>query len=457
MTKAQTQSPAALGAATVPDPDPADGPEAASVLDDPGGVLVSTAFKEASLKLEIRYNVTAGLDVHKDQTTVCVQFPDRQEIRVFRNVKAENRKMARWLKACGVEAALMESTGVYWKSLHDILRNHDVAVLVVNARHIKRFEGHKTDKMDAERLATLAKLGVIRGSRILPKDVDELRSLARQRQSMVEDMADWRNRTLKALTDSGFGVSQAVTDAFGATGRIIIDGLLEGKAIEEIMAEIEESVGFRRLKTPAAMIIDSLEGTLSECAKIQVRNALMVADTLEELAAETESRIKAALEGMGLGVELMLLQTLPGVSEVAAMTLLLELGCDLSAFRDPSRLASWAGVCPGNNESAGKRASGRTTGGNPYVKRILCEIANAAVRSKCYFKEKFHSLRARRGYKRAIVAIGHKILKIVHRMLTRHQPYEDRLEAYLLEKTARNLPRWRKAIMAYNKAMAAAR
>jgi transposase len=424
--------------------------EDSTTEDDPGGKLISKTIKDMATKLELRHNVTAGIDVHKETLVVCVQWPDKEETRSFRNLKCDSRKLARWLIGCGVEVALMESTGIYWKSPHDILRNHGVVVHVVNARHIKRFEGHKTDKMDASGLATLAKLGIMRPSRVPESLIDELRSMCRLREASVKSETDWKNRTLKLLTAAGFGVSQVATDAFGASGRLVIDGLLDGLGPEAILAKLEEDIGYR-LQASQETLLDAIEGEMSEAVKLQVRLALEACDYHEAMAARFEAEIKERLSLAGYEPELMLLQTLPGVSEVAAMTLLLELGCDVTDFESASRLSSWAGMAPGNNESAGKRKSGRTTGGNRHLKRILCEIANSASRTKCYFKAKYQSLRSRRGHNRAIVAIGHKILRVVYCMLTRTEVYEDRLEDFMLENGRRYKSRWQKKIDEYNK------
>lgn len=330
-------------------------------------------------RLAVRYKVAAGVDVHKMDLVACVQWEDHEEIRTFRNIKGGSKAMARWFRECGVEVAIMESTGVYWRSPFDILRNHGVNVKVVNARHIKRFEGHKTDAMDASGLATLAKLDVLKSSRILDREVEGLREIGRHRLKVMQEIGDWKNRALKTLTAAGFGVGRVVTDAFGATGRIIIDGLLDGLGPDGILSGIDARIGYR-LKAGRADLVEALEGEMSEWLKSLIRANLKTIDSLAAMAAELEALIEAGLEEMKFGPELRLLQTLPGVSKVAAMTLLLELGLDLSDFKNSSRLASWAGMCPGNNESGGKRMSGKTTGGNRYLKRILCEIANAAVR-----------------------------------------------------------------------------
>lgn len=430
------------------------GEAVAAPTDAFGGVIESRSQFDMDSRLSLRHNITAGLDVHKLQITVTVLWPDRAETRTYRNMKCDNKKLARWLSHCGVELAIMESTSIFWRSSHDHLRNHGVNVIVVNARHIKRFEGNKTDALDSKDLATLAKLDIMKASRIPDTEIDELRSMCRIRQNYVENLGDWKNRVVKLLTWAGFGVTQVVTDAFGTTGRIIIQGLLDGLDVDAILERIDKIVGYR-LKAPREMLVEALEGKLTDVLKEQLTDMLDTIDHHIEKLASIDDRLEEHLVARGHGPELALLQTIPGVSKTAATTLLLELGCDVTDFASASKLASWAGMCPGNNESAGKRLSGRTTGGNRYIKRILCEIANAAVKAKCYYKEKFSTLRPRRGYRRAIVAIGHKILKTAYLMLINHEPYRDKSFDHQMEVTKRNMARWEKNIIRFKQTQAA--
>ncbi|MDR1872989.1 MAG: transposase [Deltaproteobacteria bacterium] len=197
-------------------------------------------------KLEVIYNVTVGIDVHKTNLVVCVSWPDKCEVRTYPNMKCHSKQLAIWLNECGVEFVVMESTGIFWRSPFDILRNNGVNVVIVNPKHLNREKGHKTDIEDACWLATLAKLNnVLKSSRIPAKNIEELRARCRNRQKFMEDQTNWKNRILKSLTSSGFGVSQVVTDPFGKTGRAIIDGLTLDLSPMTILMLIEDQMGYR--------------------------------------------------------------------------------------------------------------------------------------------------------------------------------------------------------------------
>jgi transposase len=239
--------------------------------------------------------------------------------------------------------------------------------------------------------------------------LDELRELARLRQGRVEAATRYKNQVNKLLTKAGFNLSQVVSDVFGATGMLVITELMNGTSPQLILDRIERAVGYR-LKAPREKLIDALDGNMSDLLRFTIRVELSSYHFTKNLIETIEFELEQKIIELGHEQDIDILETIPGVSHVAAMILLVELGCDISDFRSSKVLASWAGMCPGNNESAGKRKSGRTTHGNIYIKRILCEIANAAVRAKCYFREKYQNLFSRRGRKKSIVAIGNKIL-----------------------------------------------
>jgi transposase len=403
------------------------------------------------------FHTVAGLDVHKAQITVCVlgigQDPKAFEIREFGTYKKNLRELSDWLLSHNVELAVMESTGILWRSPFHILQNSGLNVILANSRKVKNVPGHKTDIEDARWLAILARAGLVPSSRILPADLDELRELARLRQGRVEDMTRIKNQINKLLTKAGFNLSQVVTDVFGSTGLIAINGLLDGEAPETILNRIECSLGYR-LKAPRERLLDALEGTMSELLRFSIDMELSLYHHNKKWIENVERELERKLIKLGHESKLDILETIPGVSRIAAMILLVELGCDITDFRSGKVLASWAGMCPGNNESAGKRRSGRTTPGNVYVKRILCEIACAAVRAKCYFKEKYRNLFCRRGRKRSIVAIGSKILQVAYRMLMNNDRYRDRLTEYEELVVKRNRSRWEKKIQAFDERQA---
>jgi hypothetical protein len=251
------------------------------------------------------------------------------------------------------------------------------------------------------------------------------------------------------LTKAGFNVAQVATDVFGKTGMMIIEGLLAGKKPIIILHIIEETMGYR-LSAPKETLLDALEGTMSELTRDSIRSLLDIISFVSGKLAELDKKLEQSLINGGFLPEIELLETIPGISRIAAIILLVELGGDLTDFRSADAFASWAGMCPGHNESAGKRKDCRTRPGNRYLRRILCEIANAAVKTKCYFKEKFQSLKVRRGFKRAKVAIGHKILRVVYHMLIKCEPYKDRLVDYQEMVTKKNAPRWLRNLKKYN-------
>jgi transposase len=396
------------------------------------------------------YNCAAGLDVHRKQITVTVVKVVNgalvEETREFGTLKTHVRKLAAWLKESQVEISVMESTGIYWREPYYMLVDAGVKVFLINARIVKSIFGKKTDKNDSQRLAKLARANLIGGkSRVIPRIVEEIRELARTRQKLVQMVTSLKNRIHKQLIKSGFHVDQVATDIFGKSGRIIINGLLAGNAPEAIILNLESIMGYR-LKTPREVAVDAIEGVMSDNVRYLITTTLQLMATLQTQITALEGRLLKELGDLGFMPMIRLLETIPGVSTVSAMILLVELGLDLSDFKSAKELSSWAGMCPGNNESAGKRKSCRTTQGNVYLKRILCEMACAAAKTKCYFKDKYAALKLRRGYKRAIVAIGNHLLKVVYHMISNGELYRDRSVDYELLVAEKNAPRWTKAL-----------
>ena len=312
--------------------------------------------------------------------------------------------------------------------------------LVVNARHVKQVPGRKTDIGDAQWLATLARAGLLRGSFVPPVRLRELKLVARQRVKLVGMLASEKNRLHKGLTDAGIRLGVVVSDVHGKTARAMIEALLAGQTPNQVL-----TLANRRLKASRAELLDALQGDLSPS------HAFVLAEIIDHIKA-LEARIARfdtwLLEGLAEEAHtLTLLQTVPGVDRMGAAMLLVEIGTDMSAFGHADRLASWAGVCPGNNESAGKRHSGRARKGNPYVRRLLCEFAHAARRTQAVFKSKFESLVVRRGHKRSIIAIAHKMLRAIFHMIQHQQPYRDTSVDYQALSIKRNAPRWIKMLI----------
>jgi transposase len=314
-----------------------------------------------------------------------------------------------------------------------------IRALVVNARHVKNVPGRKTDVGDAQWLATLARAGLLRGSFIPPALLRELRLISRQRQKLVGQLASEKNRLHKVLTDGGIRLGVVVSDVHGQSARAMVKALIAGRPSHEVL-----ELASCRLKASREELFDALQGELTASHCFVLDELMRHIEEIESRIARFDARL---LDGLaGEGNMLALLQTLPGVDLIGAAMLLVEIGTDMDSFGSADRLASWVGICPGNNESAGKRKSGRVRKGNLYVRRLLCEFAHAASRTASVFKSKFQALIVRRGHKRSIVALAHKILRTIFFMLKRNEHYRDSATDYEALSVQRNAPRWIKAL-----------
>ncbi|MBU2835225.1 IS110 family transposase, partial [Acidithiobacillus thiooxidans] len=319
------------------------------------------------MELKPIFQRVIGLDIHQAQVTACaiIGNPDgtvEVERRQFGSFKKDRRALADWCATWQPDAVVMESTGIYWKSPYAALEQVGIRAQVVNARHVKQVPGRKTDVGDAEWLAMLARAGLLRGSFVPPAPLRELRLIARQRQKLVGMLASEKNRLHKVLTDGGIRLGVVVSDIHGQSARAMIKALIQGATPQEVL-----SLASHRLKASREEILDALQGDLSACHRFVLDEVMHHIEALEAQIARFDTRL---LDGLAPQQHaLALLQTLPGVDTIGAALLLVEIGDDMKAFGSADRLASWAGLCPGNNESAGKRKSGRTRKGNPYVRR----------------------------------------------------------------------------------------
>jgi transposase len=319
----------------------------------------------------------------------------------------------------------MESTGVYWKPIYAILEGA-FHMVVANAQQVKKVPGRKTDVKDAEWLADLLCHGLLRSSFVPPKPIRELRDLTRYRRKLVESQATEPNRLLKLLESANIKLASVATDVFGVSGRLMLPARIAGKASAKEMADLAK--GLLRKKIPQLEL--ALEGRLEEHHRFLLKLQLDRLEAAEKDLAILERRIQEKLNPYV--AQLTLLQEIPGVDWTLAAVIIAELGVDMSVFPTVTQLTSWAGMCPGNNESAGKRKSGRIPKGNVYLKTALVEAANAAAKAKgTYLRDKFYRLKARRGYKRATVAVAHKILVAIYHMLSQNVPYNDLGDLYL--------------------------
>jgi transposase len=399
------------------------------------------------MELTPLYRCVAALDVHQAKLTVCVlqEQTDGQlkvHLREFGGFKRDRRAMAQWVASFAPESVVMESTGIYWKSPYAALERAGLRALVVNARHVKQVPGRKTDLCDAQWLAILARGGLLRGGFVPPANFRRLRLISRQMQKLTGVLAGEKNRLHKILTDGGVRLGVVVSDIHGKSGRAMINGLVAGKSAQELLQYADP-----RLKATEEELLDALDAELSEEHCLVVRQQLHHIDDLEGQIAQLRQALLARLQPQrGL---LAALQTIPGLDEAGAAMLLVEIGDDMQAFGSAEKLASWASLCPGNHESAGKRKSGKARKGNPYVRRILCEAAHAASRTRCALADRFKSLLVRRGRKRAIFALAHKLLKIVFVVIDRGDYYRDANVDYEALSVERNAPRWMKMLRKY--------
>ena len=396
------------------------------------------------MELTLMHKRVIALDAYQAKVTACamIEHEDgRVEVtrRDFGAFKRDRRALAQWALEIRPEVVVMESTGVYWKSPFAALEAVGIIAWVVNARHVKAVPGRKTDMADAQWLATLARSGLLRASFIPPKDFRELRLVARQRQKLVGMCSAEKNRLHKVLTDAGIRINVVVADIHGASARAMVKALIEGKPIDQVLdckgrlrasrEELFEALSTEQFSTVHRFVADEI---MQHIEQIERRIARMDQYLLNGLRAWQP--------------QLNLLQTIPGIDIQGAAMLLVEIGADMAVFGSAERLASWVGICPGNNESAGKRKSGRIRKGNAWVRRLLCEFAQAAARTRCALKAKFDSLTIRKGHKKSVVALAHKMLRTIYAMLASGTHYQDRSVDYEALSVAKNAPRWIKML-----------
>jgi len=335
-------------------------------------------------------------------------------------------KLKEWLKKHGITHIAMESTGIYWKPVFNVLGD-DFVILLVNARHVKNVPGHKTDKKDSRWLVKLLLSGLLKGSFIPERPFRELRDLTRYRKKLVQQVTADKNRFLKILEDSNIKLSMVLSNVFGVSGTKMINHILsvESYRPEELMQYVHGKV-----KASRADIQEALTGYITDHHKFMLRTILGNMAKTESTIAEIDQKLDAVLEPYNLEREL--LETIPGVGREVAIAIIAEIGTDMSRFPDQKHLASWAGMSPGSNESAGKNKSGRITHGNKHLRGHLTEGGWAAAKTKnTYFSSKYKSLVGRRGKKKAIIALGHKILIAAYFIIKDKVEYKELGEDYL--------------------------
>lgn len=382
--------------------------------------------------MEVIIRNGCGLDVHKRTVVACLRWVDadgqlHKETRTFGTVTQELLALSDWLSEHEVSHVAMESTGVYWRPVYNILEGQ-FELLVVNAAHIKNVPGRKTDVADAEWIADLLAVGLLRGSCIPERDTRELRELVRYRKSLVRERTAEVNRIQKVLEGANIKLSDVATDIMGKSGRTILEQLIAGQVDAAALADLSKG----RLRTKREELTQALHGRMGSHQRFMLKQLLGHIDylnqTIERLETEIEDRQRPFEE------EIERLKGVPGVQERLARVLAAELP-DLSRFPTAKHLASWTGLAPGNNESAGKRKSGHITPGNPTLRETLIEAAWAAVRSKnTYLSSMYRRLAPRLGPKKAIVAVAHSMLISIYYMLTRETDYIDLGSTYFDER-----------------------
>jgi len=366
----------------------------------------------------------AALDVHKSQVTACVRVPGadgarRSEVVEFSTMVGGLLTLRDWLKAHGVTQVAMEATGVYWKPVWAVLEE-DFELLLVNARYVKNLPGRKTDVKDAEWLCQLLEAGLLRASFVPPKPIRALRQLTRYRKAQIKERQREANRLHKALEDTGIKLDCVATNILGKSGRAMLDALCHGTTDPEILADLAK--GKLRKKIPA--LKQALEGRFESLHALLVSSILAHLDFLDEQIERLSEAIEERLRPFAQAIEL--LRTVDGIETRTAQNILAEIGVDMSVFPTAGHLSSWAGQCPGNDQSAGKRRSGRTRKGSKWLNDALKDAAMSAIRTNdSYLQAQYQRLRPRIGHSRALGAVKHSILCACWHMLTTGELYRD--------------------------------
>jgi transposase len=405
--------------------------------------------------MDVIFTHCAGLDVHKKRVTACRVIPDPtgqqaegiMEVKDFGTMTRDLLALADWLTAVGITHVAMESTGEYWRPVYNLLEG-DFTVFLVNAAHVKQVPGRKTDKSDARWLAKLMRYGLLQASFIPPQGQRELRELTRYRMKLVQERSREVNRVQGVLERANIKLAAVATDIMGASGRAILAALIQGRADPATMAELARG----RMRTKLPLLEQALTGVVRDHHRqllaIQLAHIDFLDEQIESLSAEitrcltdlspaglpqaAAERVSAVERGaepsppMSFRWAVTMLDTIPGVDRRGAEILVAEWGTDMGRFGTASRLAAWTGVAPGNDESAGKQRSGKTRKGNRVLRTALTQLAHAAARTKgTYLSALYQRLAARRGKKRAVIAVAHSMVVSAFHMLSRHEPYQE--------------------------------
>lgn len=373
-----------------------------------------------------------GIDIHKSVLVATVQGKGiKTETRSYDAFTESIQQLRDWLKSLGITYIAMESTGVYWKPVYNILEE-DFVIILVNAQYLKNIPGNKTDKKDSRRIAKLLLAGLLKGSFIPPKPVREMRDLTRYKRKLIEQISSEKNRIQKFLEDANIKLSSVVSNMSGAIATKIIDAMIEGEGNPEELAKFRHG----KMKASEQELILALTGNLTEHHKFMLKMVKKSIKDKELLINDLDKQIDNKLKENEMVLDAELLSTIPGVDKEAATYILAEIGNDMERFPNEQHLASWTGLSPGNNESAGKKKSSRITHGDKWLKSMIVQCAWAATRTKgTYLRSKYDKLVGRRGKKRALVAVGHKIIIAAYFILKNKESYKELGGDFLDKKT----------------------
>jgi transposase len=374
--------------------------------------------------MEVLYTRCAGLDVHKDTVVACVRCVVdgrvEREVRTFSTTTSDLLALSAWLTCLGVTHIAMEATGVYWKPVWNVLDDGEFELTLANAKHVKNVPGRKTDVNDATWLADLLAHGLIRASFVPDRPTMETRTLLRTRKQMTRERTRHVQRLQKTLEEANIKLDSVISDIAGKSGRAMIEAMIAGESDPAVLARLAH----KRIKASPQTLIEALRGRINRHHRFLLRLHLDQVDVLDRVLAELDREIEAGIETFRTFIPL--LTSIPGIAELSARVVLAEIGTDMSRFPTAANLVSWAGLCPKNDESAGKRRSTKMRKGAPWLKTTLIQCAWAASTAKdSYLRALYHRLKARRGGKKAVCAVAASMLTSVWHMLRDGTFYQD--------------------------------
>jgi len=385
--------------------------------------------------MDVMHERVAGLDVHKETVVACVRImagrKAHRECRTFDTTTFGLEALLTWLTESACTHVAMEATGVYWKPVWNILSDGTFELILANAAHIKNVPGRKTDMNDAMWIADLLSCGLVKASFVPEQEIQELRSLLRARKQLTREQTSHLQRIQKTLEEANIKLDSVITDIMGVSGRRMIEAMIKGVKNPFKLAELAD----RRIRASRKQLYDALHGRLTDHHRFMLRLYLRHYDALEHAINEIDEQVDAAIAKMDAEVAagqatfrslIALLCTIPGIAELAAKTILAEIGTDMSRFPTAGHLLAWAGLCPGQNESAGKRKSSRLRKGSPWLKTLMVQCGWAAARKKdSYYKAQFNRLRGRHGGKKAVCAVAASMLTAIYHMLKNGTEHHD--------------------------------